>query len=120
MRFDHFKSNIFAFLICVFVCGPLGAQVVSVAQINGTVKDQSDALLPGVEIKVTQTETGYTRTVSNETGTYTLPNLPVGPRGTVPAGGFVAWFQELRANGKCAAGEQQSNNSGRPCIGCRH
>src|SRR5438128_6173644 len=50
------------------------------AQISGTAKDQSGAVLPGVEITVTQTDTGIARsTVSNETGSYVLPNLPVGP-----------------------------------------
>src|SRR2546425_2905161 len=52
----------------------------STAQINGTVTDQSGAVLPGVEVTATQTETGLTRSVvSNETGSYVLPNLPVGP-----------------------------------------
>src|SRR5262249_29075740 len=50
------------------------------AQITGTVKDLSGAVLPGVEIKATQTDTGITRsTISNETGTYVLSNLLVGP-----------------------------------------
>src|SRR6478735_196 len=50
------------------------------AQISGTVKDQTGAVLPGVEITATQTDTGISRmTVSNETGSYVLPNLPVGP-----------------------------------------
>src|SRR5262245_52257322 len=50
------------------------------AQISGTVQDQSGAVLPGVQVTATQTETGVSRmTLSNETGTYTLPNLPVGP-----------------------------------------
>jgi hypothetical protein len=50
------------------------------AQISGTARDQSGAVLPGVEIKVTQTETGVSRdTVTNETGSYVLPNLPIGP-----------------------------------------
>src|SRR6266571_817459 len=50
------------------------------AQISGTVKDQSGAVLPGGEVTVTQTETGATRmVVSSETGSYVLPNLPVGP-----------------------------------------
>src|SRR5438552_13033054 len=50
------------------------------AQISGTVKDQTGAVLPGVEVTVTQTETGATRSgITNETGTYVLPNLPIGP-----------------------------------------
>src|SRR5512138_3011078 len=50
------------------------------AQISGTVRDQSGAVLPGVEVSATQTETGIMRTtVSNETGSYVLPNLLVGP-----------------------------------------
>ena len=52
----------------------------STAQINGSVRDQSGALLPGAEITVTQTDTGLTRNVlTNETGSYTLTSLPVGP-----------------------------------------
>jgi Carboxypeptidase regulatory-like domain len=50
------------------------------AQIIGTVKDTSGAVLPGVEITVTQTATGAKRTtVSNETGNYVLASLPLGP-----------------------------------------
>jgi hypothetical protein len=52
----------------------------STAQISGTVADSTGAVLPGVEITATQTETGISRTaVSNETGAYVLTNLPVGP-----------------------------------------
>ena len=37
-------------------------------------------MLPGVEIRAIQAETGITRTtVTNETGSYVLPNLPIGP-----------------------------------------
>ncbi len=50
------------------------------AQISGTAKDQSGAVLPGVEITATQTETGVARnTITNETGSYLLSNLPTGP-----------------------------------------
>src|SRR5205814_584642 len=50
------------------------------AQISGAVRDQTGAVLPGVEITATQTETGGARmTVTNETGSYILPNLAVGP-----------------------------------------
>src|SRR5437870_2014276 len=52
----------------------------STAQLSGTVRDQSGAVLPGVEVKATQTATGLERSVlTNETGSYILPNLPVGP-----------------------------------------
>jgi len=50
------------------------------AQISGSVKDQSGAVLPGVEITATQTATGAKRTaVTDETGSYILQNLPIGP-----------------------------------------
>jgi hypothetical protein len=52
----------------------------STAQISGTVRDQSGAILPGADVSATQTATGAKRTaVTNETGSYILPNLPVGP-----------------------------------------
>jgi hypothetical protein len=50
------------------------------AQISGNVKDASGAVLPGVEINVTQTATGRKRSVvTNETGNYVLASLPLGP-----------------------------------------
>lgn len=50
------------------------------AQINGSVRDQTGAVLPGVEVTVTQTDTGISRSVvSDESGSYILPNLAVGP-----------------------------------------
>jgi hypothetical protein len=61
-----------------FVCATAWAQTTT--QITGTVRDQSGAVLPGVELTATQTETGISRNaVTNETGTYVLPNLAVGP-----------------------------------------
>src|SRR5712671_100623 len=64
----------------LFVLSGSWAWAQGTAQINGTVKDSSGAVLPGVEISVTQTDTGVTRsTVSVESGSYVLPNLPIGP-----------------------------------------
>jgi hypothetical protein len=64
--------------VFVMTCGDLWSQ--ATAQISGTVKDQSGAVLPGVEVTGAQTETGITRSaVTNETGTYVLPNLAIGP-----------------------------------------
>jgi hypothetical protein len=73
-----FKHLCGGFLICALTSQVVWAQ--ATAQINGSVKDQSGAVLPGVEITVTQTETGISRNaISSETGSYILPNLPVGP-----------------------------------------
>src|SRR5881296_4286806 len=64
----------------VFALAGATAWAQTTAQISGTVKDQSGAVLPGVEVSVTQTATGAKRTtVTDETGNYVLPNLPIGP-----------------------------------------
>src|SRR5262245_32599896 len=64
--------------IIVLSCSSVWAQ--ATAQISGTAKDQSGAVLPGVEIHVTQTGTGVVRdAITNETGSYVLTNLPIGP-----------------------------------------
>ena len=71
-------------LVLAFGCGTVWAQ--ATAQIDGTVSDPTGALLPGVEITATQTDTGITRiAVSNETGSYVLPNLALGPYRIRPA-----------------------------------
>src|SRR6266581_1017792 len=68
-------------IACVFsVLGCDFAWAQATAQISGTVRDPSAAVLPGVELTATQTETGLVRkTISNETGSYVLPNLALGP-----------------------------------------
>jgi hypothetical protein len=58
-------------------CGTIWAQ--ATAQMGGMVRDQSGAVLPGAEVTATQTETGVSRTtITNETGSYVMPNLPLG------------------------------------------
>src|SRR2546428_6557031 len=69
-----------ALLILLLSVTTAWAQAVSTAQINGTVKDQGGLALPGVTITATQTDTGLTRTaVTDDTGSYILQNLPIGP-----------------------------------------
>ncbi len=65
------------------------------AQLGGRVTDGSGAVLPGVTVTVTQTDTGSTRTVvTDETGTYVMPNLPTGPyRLDVSLQGFRSYVQ---------------------------
>src|SRR5438067_3324964 len=65
-------------MVSALTCVPVWAQ--ATAQISGTVRDQSAAVLPGVEVSATQTETGIRRTtVTNETGSFVLPDLALGP-----------------------------------------
>src|SRR5262245_59426072 len=80
-------------LLFLLMCNVVLAQ--STAQMSGAVKDQTGAVLPGVEITATQTDTGLARTaVTDETGSYILTNLPVGPyrlEATLP--GFRTYVQ---------------------------
>src|SRR5579862_8149876 len=50
------------------------------AQVSGTVKDSTGAVMVGVQVTMTQTATGFVRSVvTDDTGSYTMPDLPVGP-----------------------------------------
>ncbi|PYQ70382.1 MAG: hypothetical protein DMG04_24870 [Acidobacteria bacterium] len=71
------------------------AQSVAVAQLSGTVVDESGGALPGVEVTVTQTSTGMTRfVVSGSGGEYVFTNLPVGPYSlTAKLQGFTTFEQ---------------------------
>jgi hypothetical protein len=75
------KSIVSTTLVLVFLfalnCAQARAQ--ATAQISGRVQDATAAVLPGAEITVTNTGTGIARTVvTNESGSYVLPNLPIG------------------------------------------
>ena len=76
---ERIRLNVlFGFLFSALTCSAGWAQ--STAQVNGRVTDQSGAVLPGVEVTATQTATGLPRTaVTDETGSYVLTNLPLGP-----------------------------------------
>ena len=73
-------SGRWAKLLPIFLvtCGMAYSQAVS--QISGTATDSSGAVVPGVEVTATQTDTGTKRTVmTNGQGEYTLTNLQIGP-----------------------------------------
>src|SRR2546425_5806591 len=80
-------------IVCVLTSAVVWGQ--ATAQISGTVRDASGAVLPGVQVTATQTETGISRTtVTNETGFYVLPSLPLGPyRLEASLTGFRAFAQ---------------------------
>src|SRR6266480_2493880 len=72
------RSVVVSVCCSLFFCGMVWAQ--ATAQISGTVRDSSGAVIPGVEIKVTQTATGAVRTtLSKEEGRYVFANLALGP-----------------------------------------
>jgi hypothetical protein len=72
------KSLLMFALLC-----SAGAAVVwgqATAQIHGTILDASGAAVPGAAVKVTQTNTGLSRTATSEPdGGYVLAGLPLGP-----------------------------------------
>ncbi|HLI82337.1 MAG TPA: carboxypeptidase-like regulatory domain-containing protein [Bryobacteraceae bacterium] len=78
----------------LLVCpGFLWAQ--STAQISGTVKDQTGAVIAEAQVTATNTATGLKRSATTDaSGAYTLANLPVGPyRLDASAAGFRTYVQ---------------------------
>src|SRR5689334_10864852 len=74
------RGMIGGFLAMLLASATSFAQAGSTAQITGLVRDTSGGVLPGVDVTATQTATGLKRsTVTEANGSYTLPNLPVGP-----------------------------------------
>src|SRR4026208_2173350 len=80
-------------LILLLTAGAAWAQ--GTAQLNGAVRDESGAVLPGVTVTVTQTNTGLVRsTVTDQNGAYLLTNLPTGPyRLEAALQGFKSYVQ---------------------------
>jgi Carboxypeptidase regulatory-like domain len=65
-------------VLCLFQSTPLNAQFDS-AQINGTIRDQSDAVLPHATVQIQNRDTGLIReTVTNSAGIYVLSHIPPG------------------------------------------
>src|SRR5438067_648408 len=58
-----------ALFLCLLAAAAMWSQT---SQIGGTVKDSTGSIIPGAEIKATQTATGAD-------GGFVIPNLPVGP-----------------------------------------
>jgi hypothetical protein len=66
-------------VVCAACCPPALAQTSGNAQLNGAVTDSSGAVVPDAQITVTNTQTGVMRkTLSNASGNYSVPLLPVG------------------------------------------
>ncbi len=89
------RLSSFPLLLClaVFSCGIGFAQ--ETATINGTVTDQSGAVVPSAKVTVTNAGTGSSRTLTtNQSGYYSSPDLPIGQYSVkVDAAGFKAYQQ---------------------------
>jgi hypothetical protein len=80
-----------AFATCVMLLSAASAHAqFDSAQVSGVVQDTTGAVLPGVDVALTSVGTRIEqRTVTNETGRYTFPNVPVGEyRITASLSGF--------------------------------
>src|SRR5213593_3020817 len=72
------KPSVFVALFIVLLATPAWAQRTTGA-IRGTVRDATQAVLPGATVTVVNEDTGLTRTVvTNSDGAYSLSELPVG------------------------------------------
>ena len=65
------KGKLTIFVLWTLLLVPRGVWAQATAQISGAVSDQSGAILPGVEVTVSQTDTGIARSaVTDETGAF--------------------------------------------------
>src|SRR5688572_13175984 len=79
----------------LFVLAAAASAWAQTAEVSGRVTDESGAVLPGVTVTVTQTDTGFVRSVVTDgSGSYVMPNLPTGPyRLEVALQGFRTYVQ---------------------------
>ena len=89
----RFVSGVSVVICLLITSGAAWAQ--ATAQLNGRVTDESGAVLPGVTVTTTQTDTGLVRTaVTDDTGSWLITNLPTGPyRLEVTLQGFRTYVQ---------------------------
>src|SRR5512145_1778525 len=72
---------------------PVAAQAVT-GTLLGTVTDTTGAVLPGATVTVTNTDTGYSRTVTADaSGEYAVPSLPTG---TYTVAGELSGFKSVQ------------------------
>src|SRR5256885_13321282 len=71
------KVTVLLAVFCLFAL-PAHAQFDS-ATVSGVIQDGTGGVLPGADVTLTSAGTGLERrTVTNEAGLYTFPNVPVG------------------------------------------
>ena len=81
--------------LSMFFLAPLKAQVTAVAQVSGTVADPTGAAIANADVTMTEVDKQAVHSAKTDvSGSYTLPNLPVGPyRLEVKVPGFKDYVQ---------------------------
>ncbi len=89
------SKNLPSVLFLLLGLVPANGQSVAVAEISGTIVDPSGAAIINAQVSMTDTDKQLIHsTVSGKSGSYTLPNLPVGPyRLEVKSPGFKDYVQ---------------------------
>ncbi|QQS42774.1 MAG: TonB-dependent receptor [Acidobacteriota bacterium] len=98
---------VLAAFVFMFAASASAQSQTTTGLIQGTVYDSAGAVVPGASVTVTNTETGFTRTVtSNSDGFFTAPLLPLGNyRLSATAQGFADYSVE---NLRVTIGQTQS------------
>ena len=95
MRVQQLRKILVVFMFVAFLTTSFVGQAVNFAQMHGNVTDPSGAAIVGAQVKATQTASGLLRTtVTSSEGSFSLPNLPVGPyKLEIVAQGFQNYAQ---------------------------
>jgi hypothetical protein len=87
-----------AFITVVFLfCYQAAAQTSTSGTVQGTVTDQTNAVVPGAQVEVHNPVSGYSRTTTTDaTGRFSFPNVPFSPYHlTVTGKGFAPYSQDV-------------------------
>ena len=77
-RLGKFVGILLFSLLTLFL--GIGQAQISTASMNGTVQDNTGAVIPAAKIIATQTQTNFaTETVSGQDGSFRIDSIPVGP-----------------------------------------
>jgi hypothetical protein len=83
-------ARVFQTILLLLSGAPLSMAQSSQSAVNGTVRDQSGAVIPGASVQLVNSGTGISsRTITNEAGFYVFPAVNPGPyRITVESSGM--------------------------------
>ena len=73
------EISVFIAFFCLLAAVPSGWAQTATGEINGTIRDQTGAVLPGVELVLRNVETGVDRnSISRDNGIYVIPSVLAG------------------------------------------